>query len=113
MGDSHSIVCGFLTACYHVAIRAVHCASMTIDLAPSPGRLTYTVEEAAEIVGVGRSTAYAAVRAGDIPSVRVGTRLLVPKCALERMLGVSDSERPEATPSARPNSATAGPMRGS
>jgi excisionase family DNA binding protein len=69
---------------------------MSIDLAPPPSRLTYTVEEAADLIGVGRSAAYAAVRAGEIPSVRVGRRLLVPKCALERMLGISDDERPEA-----------------
>ena len=87
---------------------------MTVDLAPSPGRLTYTVEEAAGIVGVGRSAAYAAVHAGDIPSVRVGRKLLVPKAALKRMLGVSNDQRPEAgSPGADENSATAGPMRGS
>jgi excisionase family DNA binding protein len=62
---------------------------MSIDLAPSSGRLTYTVEEAAEIVGVGRSAAYAAVRTGDIPSIRVGRRLLVPRRALERLLGIN------------------------
>jgi excisionase family DNA binding protein len=62
---------------------------MIVDLAPSSGRLTYTVEEAAEIVGVGRSAAYSAVRAGDIPSIKVGRRLLVPRRALERMLGLN------------------------
>jgi excisionase family DNA binding protein len=77
---------------------------MSVDLAPSSGRLTYTVEEAAEIVGVGRSAAYAAVRAGDIPSIRVGRRLLVPRRALERLLGVGpvNGETPgTATPGAR------------
>ena len=49
-------------------------------------RATYTIEEAAEILGIGRSSAYQAVRSGEIPTVRVGRRLLVPRAALERML---------------------------
>lgn len=32
------------------------------------GRLTYTVEEAAELLGVSRGAAYAAVRAGNVPA---------------------------------------------
>ena len=49
-------------------------------------RETLTVEEAAKVLGVGRNTAYEAVRRGEIPSIRVGRRLVVPKAALERML---------------------------
>ena len=49
-------------------------------------RATYTIEEVAEILGIGRSSAYQAVRAGDIPTIKVGRRLLVPRAALERML---------------------------
>ncbi len=49
-------------------------------------RATYTIEEAAEILGIGRSSAYQAVRTGQIPTLRVGRRLLVPRVALERLL---------------------------
>lgn len=49
-------------------------------------RLTYTVLEAAALLGIGRSVAYEAVRRGDIPSLRIGARLLVPRVALERLL---------------------------
>ena len=56
--------------------------------------LTYTVEETAALIGIGRSCAYSAVRAGDIPSVKVGRRRLVPKIALERMLGLENDESP-------------------
>lgn len=45
--------------------------------------VTYSVEEAAEIVGIGRSTAYSP---GVLPTVRIGGRLLVPKAALEKLL---------------------------
>jgi excisionase family DNA binding protein len=46
-------------------------------------RQTYTIEEAARILGICRAVAY---RQGVLPTVRVGGRRLVPKQALERML---------------------------
>ena len=55
-------------------------------------RETYTVEEAANILGLGRSSAYAAVRSGDIPSIRIGARYLIPRVALEKMLGKEGCE---------------------
>ncbi|MDP8929738.1 MAG: helix-turn-helix domain-containing protein [Actinomycetota bacterium] len=49
-------------------------------------RATLTVAEAAELLGVGRSSAYEAARRGDIPTLRVGRRLVVPVPALLRLL---------------------------
>ena len=49
-------------------------------------RMTMTVEEAAKRLGIGRNSAYDAVQRGEIPSLRIGKRLLVPVAALERML---------------------------
>lgn len=49
-------------------------------------RQTLTVDEAARMLGIGRGSAYEAVRRGDIPSIRVGRRLVVPRVALERLL---------------------------
>jgi excisionase family DNA binding protein len=49
-------------------------------------KLTLTVEEAGKALGLGRNTAYEAVRTGLIPSIRIGKRILVPRGALERML---------------------------
>lgn len=34
--------------------------------------------------GVGRSAAYEAVKRGEIPSVRIGTRVFIPNAALRR-----------------------------
>ena len=51
-------------------------------------RKTVTVEEAATILGVGRNKAYEAARSGEIPTIRIGKRLLVPLTALERLLAV-------------------------
>lgn len=47
---------------------------------------TLTVEEAARVLGVSRNTGYEAVRLKQIPSIRVGRRLLVPRAAFEKML---------------------------
>jgi excisionase family DNA binding protein len=49
-------------------------------------RKTCSVEEAAKILGISRNTAYDAVRSGQVPTVKIGRRLLVPRAALERML---------------------------
>jgi len=49
-------------------------------------RQTLTVQQAAQRLGIGRWAAYEAVRAGQIPSLRVGRRILVPLPAFEKML---------------------------
>lgn len=49
-------------------------------------KATITVEEAAELLGIGRSNAYQSVRDGSIPSIRLGKRIVVPVAALERLL---------------------------
>lgn len=59
-------------------------------IAPGTERLTLTVEEAAATLGISRAFAYEAVSRGEIPSIRIGRRVLVPRAALERMLGGAD-----------------------
>jgi len=51
--------------------------------------LTVSVEDAARILGISRGAAYAHVRDGSIPSIRLGKRLLVPRAALDKMLMVA------------------------
>ncbi len=48
--------------------------------------ITWTIPEAAKRLGIGRNTAYEAARTGEIPTVKIGKRLLVPREALERKL---------------------------
>jgi len=59
-------------------------------------RLTLTVGETAHLLGISRGLAYELARSGQLPVVRMGRRLLVPKIALERMLNqpqaISDIE---------------------
>lgn len=45
-----------------------------------------SVRRAGAILGIGRSCAYSAVKAGQIPSIRLGKRLVVPSAALLRLL---------------------------
>ncbi len=49
-------------------------------------KLTLSVEEAGRVLGIGRNKAYEAARTGQIPTIRIGKRILVPVAALERML---------------------------
>jgi len=45
-----------------------------------------TVREAAAMLRVSRGSAYQGVQRSQIPSIRVGKRILIPKAALLRML---------------------------
>jgi excisionase family DNA binding protein len=57
-----------------------------------PDRLTLTVEEAAATLGISRASAYEAVRRGEIPSIRIGRRVLVPRVRLDRLLSAAPGE---------------------
>jgi excisionase family DNA binding protein len=49
-------------------------------------RLLFTVEQCAEALGIGRTKAYELVLKGEISSVKVGRRRLVPRWALEKII---------------------------
>jgi excisionase family DNA binding protein len=49
-------------------------------------RLTLSVAEAGELLGISRGLAYELVRKGKLPSLRLGRRLVVPRAALQAML---------------------------
>jgi excisionase family DNA binding protein len=50
-------------------------------------RRVFTVDEAADLFGVGRGTLYRAIKNGEIDAVRIGRRLVVPGVAIARRLG--------------------------
>lgn len=50
---------------------------------------TIDVEHAGRILDLGRTAAYEAVRRGDIPSISIGRRRVVPTAKLLAMLGLS------------------------
>ena len=51
-----------------------------------PPRRVVTVGEAAGILQISRGAAYQAAKTKELPTIRIGRRLLVPLAALERML---------------------------
>ena len=51
-------------------------------------RMTYSVSEVAHLLGISRASAYTHVRTGEIPSITIGSRIVVPRRALEAMLEV-------------------------
>ena len=50
---------------------------------------TLTVEHAGAVLGLSRRTAYRAAERGEIPTFRIGRRLMVPTAKLLAMLGVT------------------------
>ena len=55
-------------------------------LTPQPDRLTWTITEAAKLLGISRATAYEAAHRGELPVRLIGRRMLVPRVALLRLL---------------------------
>ena len=49
-------------------------------------RLGMSVPETAKRLKIGRNQAYAAVKTGELPSVRIGRRIIIPWAALRRRL---------------------------
>jgi excisionase family DNA binding protein len=55
-------------------------------------KLTITVEEAAKLLGISRGLGYEMARAGKLPTIRFGRRLLVPRRALCHLLEKTTGE---------------------
>jgi|SRR5690242_15989170 excisionase family DNA binding protein len=53
---------------------------------PAPERLVYTVLEAGRLLGLSRNGSYEAAKRGDIPTIRIGRLLLVPKVPFHRLI---------------------------
>lgn len=49
---------------------------------------TISVERAGQLLGMSRPSAYAAVQRGDIPSIKIGRRLIIPTAKILAMLGL-------------------------
>jgi excisionase family DNA binding protein len=61
--------------------------------------LVLSVEEAAAVLRISRGAAYEGVRCGEIPSVRIGRTIRVPR---SRLLALIDGDNSELTPAEAP-----------
>jgi excisionase family DNA binding protein len=55
-------------------------------------RLTYTVREAAHVLGLSRNSVYQGIATGEIPSVRIGRRLVIPRRKIRLLLGDNEAK---------------------
>jgi excisionase family DNA binding protein len=53
-------------------------------------RLVYEVPEAGAMIGLGRNASYAAAKRGDIPTIKIGKLIRVPKAAFHRLLEATE-----------------------
>lgn len=58
------------------------------------GRVALNISETAWVLGVDRRGVGRAVAAGELPSLRVGARVLVPVAALRQLLGLGPNPPP-------------------
>jgi excisionase family DNA binding protein len=56
-------------------------------------RLAFSVGEARKLLGLSRGLIYEAIRTGQISSVRIGRRILIPRAALEKLLANPGNKR--------------------
>lgn len=49
-------------------------------------QLTYSVREAAALIGIGLTKFYSLVHSGEIEIIKIGTRSLVPRASLENLV---------------------------
>lgn len=59
----------------------------------------HTVEVAARLLGIGRTTMYGLLRSGEVTSVKLGRRTLVPDREIERVIDrLMRASRPDLSP---------------
>lgn len=61
-------------------------ASPTTRSEPAPARRTYSVDEAAAILGISRTTAYQCVRTKELPSLRFRGRIVISAAVIDALL---------------------------
>jgi excisionase family DNA binding protein len=53
--------------------------------------LTFSVEEAARLLGISPGLAYQLVHRGELTAIKLGRRILVPRHAVEALIGQPDT----------------------
>ena len=60
---------------------------------PPYERATYSIPEAAQIIGIGLSLCRELVKKGEIPAKVLGRRVVIPKKALDNWLGLPNNSK--------------------
>ena len=55
-------------------------------------KATLSVDQVSSILGISRNSAYQGIRDGEIPSIKIGKRILVPRAAFMRLLDPQGAE---------------------
>jgi excisionase family DNA binding protein len=69
-----------------ILVHKVEVRAMAPKPAPGNDKLVYSVPEAGAKLGLGRNSSYAAAARGEIPTIRIGGLIKVPKVAIDRMI---------------------------
>lgn len=73
----------------HQAIEALARLDLAdAALASARAQPTISVDQAADVLGVNRVTIYGSIKAGDVPSIRLGRRVRIPSAFVLRQLGI-------------------------
>jgi excisionase family DNA binding protein len=59
---------------------------------PAPSPLVYSCEEAAVLLCVSKASVYGAIARKELPSFRLGRRVLIPRAGLEALLNPDRTE---------------------
>ena len=58
----------------------------------TPKNRTYTVEDIAAILGIGKSSAYKLANSGEFQPIRIGNMIRISRKSFEDWLGMEDNE---------------------
>jgi excisionase family DNA binding protein len=53
--------------------------------------LTISIEEAGRLLGYSRNSAYEAARTGELPTIKLGQKMRVPRVAIDRLIDAAGS----------------------
>lgn len=60
----------------------MHASEQTVGQVPTGDRLTYSIVEAADVLGIGTTLAKELIRTGELRSIKIGRRRLVARADL-------------------------------
>ncbi len=53
-------------------------------------KLVFSIPEAAEVLGIGKSLCYRLAKSEELPAIKLGSRYVIPKQALERFISMDN-----------------------